>query len=760
MRKIILKKTKQKVQKKKNMLSIHLNNMYAKFIMIYSIILIIIVLGMVICTGFSKKFNKDLIQKLSTQSLNESQQFTKQTMNMIEMYMFNIAADGLLNVPCEELSIEDMMYLAHNFFSRHNTADCVKSTYIYYEATGKVITSDRGVLSVGEMMELHWLDKYNKTISQETKTSRIILYPHENAEGVLSLMCRFPFYGQKKLGTVVVNIDVSELFFYKEKYSQIVGSRLVLNSDGELIWGDKALYAALGEKNISVGEDRISTQKCNGKKYFVTSIYTDEYGWQYMLLQGYGEFYGKMNTMWIIYGIVFLCVLIAGSYIFIKLLKKTYAPISDMFLAARGHYSDGKAFVAYDEVKLLRQITDSLASGDKKFKRVDAPDGFTLQSILLNLCYGRCSKSDEEYLLDQLAAVGFHFKDCFFSAIVIQIEKNQEGKEPIAVSEHFSFEQYNTEILITGIMGKKMVGLVSFSESESELVTILDKFRCMLDKEYGIVSSIGVGNVCHSLREYSRSFAEAKSVLEYKKMESSESVVHINEYLPCNTIPKYFYPEEKEQNLIRALHLSNEEQAKEIVNDIFTSINLASNQTEYVKKMFWQVYSSMQRAVDSLGFEFEKVVGKNAVEEIELYNQFDEVREIYHFMIKRIEIIVDYIRENRRYSSEVVVKKIVDYIDENYSQDLSLNTMADFVKLSPNYVSKLFKETIGQGLKDYVREVRMKKAAELILSTDLSFEVLSKQVGFESSRTFYRNFSIYYNMTPNEYRTKNSSDIK
>lgn len=100
-----------------------------------------------------------------------------------------------------------------------------------------------------------------------------------------------------------------------------------------------------------------------------------------------------------------------------------------------------------------------------------------------------------------------------------------------------------------------------------------------------------------------------------------------------------------------------------------------------------------------------------------------------------------------------LVKKIKNYV-ENYYSDFNLNiaSIAEAVNLSPNYMSKIFKNTTGEGLLTYINNVRINHAKELLRSTSLTIDEIAQQVGFSNSRSFRRNFQKITEITATDYR--------
>lgn len=75
--------------------------------------------------------------------------------------------------------------------------------------------------------------------------------------------------------------------------------------------------------------------------------------------------------------------------------------------------------------------------------------------------------------------------------------------------------------------------------------------------------------------------------------------------------------------------------------------------------------------------------------------------------------------------------------------------------MSPNYFSSIFKQEIGISAVNFITDVRMKKAQELLSQSDNSVVDIAKKVGYEDSQYFFRVFKKNVGMTPLQYREEN-----
>ena len=99
------------------------------------------------------------------------------------------------------------------------------------------------------------------------------------------------------------------------------------------------------------------------------------------------------------------------------------------------------------------------------------------------------------------------------------------------------------------------------------------------------------------------------------------------------------------------------------------------------------------------------------------------------------------------------ITKIVNYINENYGDpDLNVNMIADKFSITPSYMSRYFKAKVGNALSDYIVQIRIAKAMEMLKNTDMKISVIAEKVGFSSVTVFMRAFKRSEGITAGEFR--------
>ncbi len=103
--------------------------------------------------------------------------------------------------------------------------------------------------------------------------------------------------------------------------------------------------------------------------------------------------------------------------------------------------------------------------------------------------------------------------------------------------------------------------------------------------------------------------------------------------------------------------------------------------------------------------------------------------------------------------TNLLLNQIKAYLEQNYGQeDLTLTKIAEHFYVNHCYLTSIFKDHFGINLYDYLIQTRMKKAAELILSTNKKVYEIAEAVGYKNSQYFSVSFKKYFNSTVMEYK--------
>ena len=107
--------------------------------------------------------------------------------------------------------------------------------------------------------------------------------------------------------------------------------------------------------------------------------------------------------------------------------------------------------------------------------------------------------------------------------------------------------------------------------------------------------------------------------------------------------------------------------------------------------------------------------------------------------------------KNNLTASSSTVKRAVEYIQNNFARDLSLEDVAKYLNLNPSYFSRFFKLHTGFNFRDYLIELRVKKAKELLITGKYKIYEISIMTGYKNSKYFAAQFKTVTSLTPSEF---------
>lgn len=104
-------------------------------------------------------------------------------------------------------------------------------------------------------------------------------------------------------------------------------------------------------------------------------------------------------------------------------------------------------------------------------------------------------------------------------------------------------------------------------------------------------------------------------------------------------------------------------------------------------------------------------------------------------------------------SNRPFIRKVQQYIENNFSSQISLSDIADTVGLNSSYLSRIFKKETGESVTEYLTNCRIEKAKELLKDNNLRLRDISESIGFNDVSYFSNTFKKIVGVSPTEYRT-------
>ena len=200
-----------------------------------------------------------------------------------------------------------------------------------------------------------------------------------------------------------------------------------------------------------------------------------------------------------------------------------------------------------------------------------------------------------------------------------------------------------------------------------------------------------------------------------------------------------------------ALDFMNENRVDVVLTDIrmpvMTGIELAQQIRErhpHTNVIFLSGYAD---------FDYARQAIVNSVKDYILKPvKYDNIMSVFNLMKQELDLVNP---TEPEHMYEGYYDKIIDAVESyiiDHMKDASLEGAALKVNLSPNYLSKVFKQKTGKTFSDFLFETKMKKSKELMADLNLKIYHISSAIGYNNPKNFSRAFKQYHGVSPRNYR--------
>ncbi len=210
------------------------------------------------------------------------------------------------------------------------------------------------------------------------------------------------------------------------------------------------------------------------------------------------------------------------------------------------------------------------------------------------------------------------------------------------------------------------------------------------------------------------------------------------------------YPYQNEKRVFAKIIDKNKRSAKKEFNKIYDYLLQEENcNLNKIKSFLRRFLVFLNRRLMEYYNEQQPLLEMQRLEnEIKQINNLEGLKNYFEQLIDNL---IDDLNNNANEKKVEIIETVKDYIRENYSQDISLDDVADYISFSKYYLSKLFKEVEGINYKDYLIKVRMEEAKERLKNGD-KIKVVAGEVGYSDRNYFSRAFKKYTGISPGKFQ--------
>lgn len=347
-------------------------------------------------------------------------------------------------------------------------------------------------------------------------------------------------------------------------------------------------------------------------------------------------------------------------------------------------------------------------------------------------------------------------------------EENRKSRELLGEAE-YAIEKLTERLEYVfefqrGVEGWAFLLMADNEEQMSERVKELSKDLEEIMKNYSTIAYFGgIGQPVARLRELEESFREAERALaarftmELNRIISVEDIRMAQNVDTLDDIEITSFGEIEKTRTMLEKFLNN---GAEDEIDEFVDVYINELPEENLKSVLMRQYIIMDAYIVMMSFceKIEGIEGEMQAQSEELKNSMktiqtlEEIKNYIRMLLKKIIGVRDTI-SGRRYSDIIEIAK--DQIRKTYmSDEISLNTIAAEVGMSPSYFSSIFSKEMGKTFVEYLTEIRMDRAKELLMCSSMKTSEIGYEVGYKDPHYFSYIFKKTQNCTPKEFRAR------
>ena len=333
-------------------------------------------------------------------------------------------------------------------------------------------------------------------------------------------------------------------------------------------------------------------------------------------------------------------------------------------------------------------------------------------------------------------------------------ERHPDGVMPNRIGQHmrlnrdFHSLRESIKLVAPCLVGPLLLNrIVVFLPVEEDLSGSRDTVEQIFERvsrDSGVELRMGISNLVESTAQFHDAYRE--SLLALQQTPAGE-FRFFPDLLPLLNTGSKGYLGWLETSFLQAIRQGDHELASQYLNQVFTSLETAGTVDLPAlrnKALEWLILAARQNELGKDGPGSPVDLGR-----VLHAASIPELRQITQDKVRDLAIQLSGVRGRPVSDIIAAAKKL---IDDNYAGNISLESIADSIALSPHYFSRLFSSQVGKTFIDYLTDLRMAKACQLLREGRLSIKEVSSAVGYTDPNYFSRIFKKIIGQTPTEYR--------
>lgn len=668
---------------------------------------------------------------------------------------------------------------------RVNISGFVDETFVYID-NEKIYTSD-GVNDFRSFLGKYYRFVDYDAYAWEQMTNSVkmidILHPTD-VETPFSRKRVIPFLAFASIGqhraVMVTTVPVTTILRTMDSMFAGPSTKVIVTDDtGTIILASDPQFSnaeAVGVVGEAGGQikQKQSEVVVGGKPYTASVVKTDLYGWSFYAITPIEEF--KKQASGILDMIVWICIslIVTGCFFSFVFTYIIYNPIRRIGVvltgSEEGKSADPNAVVRSDEWERIGHGINRLIENRRRMQ--DELNVLSLEyaeNVLLQLLKGIVPTDEQSGDIRSVLAKQLGFVHDHYVCFVISVDFRHE----------FYDDFQDVERIIIQSKLKKMIGGLLYGSTafyvleyqphlymvvantgseadrddiERKLLQMMQMFR--YDALYCRINA-GIGQTYAGLEGITKSYRDALTAMLSVGASDHFKIVRARDLHIQYSVTYAFADETRLLALLKAGDL---EGIADMIEKMTRELALRNVSFDERNSLLHELYNTGRRFLMERGLQPEQFVSEREREQLVRPGEHPHaLEERKRQLIDFFGRIAAFVAKKQTHKSHSLASLIQEYVEANYTSDLSLENIAEEMDISVKYASRVFKDKFGVNLTDYISGLRVAKAKELLSQTNMSIQDISENLGYFSRTTFLRTFKKLEGISPQEFRNTTAS---
>ncbi len=206
----------------------------------------------------------------------------------------------------------------------------------------------------------------------------------------------------------------------------------------------------------------------------------------------------------------------------------------------------------------------------------------------------------------------------------------------------------------------------------------------------------------------------------------------------------------QQKDFIQRIRFGQTEKTREMLDELFARVAQARS-LAILNQIWHELLGEIYRLAHENGLPLSSILTEKE-QKSDFLENFSSIDDINQWFFQKFSLLTGQMNHRHTKPYSFTIRQAIRYLKEHFTEDMNLDVLAREVGLSKNHLCTLFHTETGQNFVDYLHQIRIEQARELLATTDLRVSEVGFKVGYHDAKYFAKVFQKYQNCTPSEYR--------